>query len=175
MLHLRWLQPKNMKRSIKMKSKQMMKNSIRIIALLLMCFTLLGAMLLSGGGSGFLSFIDQPSLLLIVIFMCSMLLFSNTFGDYLRGIKIAGGNPEYTTNELKASINALDLSIALVYIAAVIGVLVGTISILNHVEELKEFRLAYSINLLVVFYAFIINLIHYSIRARLRKELIYRG
>lgn len=148
---------------------------MRILSLVVLVLSLVGVMLLSGGSEGILYYIDQPSLLVILIFTISMQLFSNTFVDYILGIRIAAGNPEYTTNELKASINAFDLAIALVFISCVIGFFIGTIIILATVDELKNIKVAYAVNLLVVFYAFIINLVQYSIRARLRKELIYRG
>jgi len=153
----------------------MKKGVSRFMGILLLGVTLVGFMLLSGGKNGMLQYIDQPSLLLIVIIFLSMMLLSNSLGDYLLGIKIVSGNPEYTTNELKAAINAMDLAIIVVYLSAAIGFLLGMIAMLGTISDMQIIQKGTAITLLVVFYALIINLIQYSIRTKLRKELIYRG
>jgi hypothetical protein len=148
---------------------------IKIMSILVLVTAIIGLLILSGGSSGLVLFIDQPSLYVIILFTITLLLFSNSFEDYILGIKIAASNPEYTTNELKAAINAFDLSIALVNLSALIGVLVGTISVLHSVSDFATFKVASAVVLLIVLYACIINLLQLSIRTRLRKELIYRG
>lgn len=153
-----------------------MKNGIvKIISLGILIAGLLGVMALSGGDTKFAAYLDQPSLYVILVFTISMLIFSNTFGDYIMAIKIAAGNPECTTNEMKAALNAMDLSIVLVFLSGIIGGFIGAIVILASVNEAADIRHSFSVDFIVILYSLIINLIQVSIRAKVKKELIYRG
>lgn len=153
-----------------------MKHSIiKVISMLILFGGLIGVMVLSGGEAGIMAYIDQPSLYLIIVFTLAMLLFSNTFGDYLMGIKVAAAHVESTTNELKAALNAIDLAIILVFMSGIIGSFIGGIVILATLEEAQSLRHAFSVDFIVLLYSLIINLIHFGIRAKIKKELIYRG
>lgn len=153
----------------------MKNNLVKFLSIIILLGGLIAVMVLSGGKDGIMAYIDQPSLYLIIVFTVSMQLFSNTLGDYIMGIKIAAINAESTTNELKAALNAVDLAIILVFMSGIIGSFIGGIVILATIEDAQSMRHAFSVDFIVLFYAFIINLIHFGIRAKIKKELIYRG
>jgi len=126
-------------------------------------------------GTGLMGFIDPASMLIIAVMSISMIVFSNHWSDYVRAMRIAIGNFECTTKELKASKNAMDLSIKAVFLSGIIGTVVGIISYLMILEDPTSFLgAAAAVALLTLLYACVINIVQYAIKAMIEKEIIYR-
>lgn len=157
-----------------------MKNKTKK-TILILCFliTIIGTMFitLAGDATRMLVYVDWPSLLFIILPTVVMLLFSDLMGDYIRGYKIAWGNVEFTNKELKASAEALSLSIKLVLLTGIGGIIIGVISSLVQIRAVNEIYLYFAmiaVILLTGLYAVLINLIQYSVLAKINKEIIYR-
>lgn len=114
-------------------------------------------------------------LIAFFILLIAMLTLSDNLSDFLRGFSIVMTDNEFTTKELKASLNAIEASIKLTLTSAVIGLFIGTIGILTQIDNPSKIGPAAAIALLTVLYAFIINLFLYGTKAKIKKELIYRG
>lgn len=159
-----------------LKGIENMKKTLLIIFLII---TIVGTMYISlvGDASSMIVYFDMASLLLIVVPTLVMLIFADLMGDYVRAYKIAWGNVEYTTKELKASKEAMNLSIKLVVIMGIVGIIIGTVSSLiqiNEVHEIYFYFAVLSVVLLTGLYAGLINLVQYSVLAKINKEIIYR-
>ncbi|WP_432661964.1 hypothetical protein R9X47_15465 [Wukongibacter baidiensis] len=150
------------------KRKSKLKHTLTIIFLMI---SLIGIISIS---SRVTTFVDAPSLVLIILLTCPILILADSFGDFIRGYKIAAGNLEYTLKELKASKNAVDLCIKLVYISSVIGVITGFISILQYLDDPSSIGPSIAVCILTIFYAFVINLVQHGVSAKIAKEIIYR-
>ncbi len=156
--------------------KKFIKSLLIIFLILILGLTIF----LSAGGnvSRLMGFVDYPSLIIVVFPTVFMLFFADLMGDYCRGVRFIFGNTEYTTKEIKTSINALDLSIKLVIITGVLGSFIGLImNFINYggdVYSSEVFYINIALNLMPLFYALIWNLIQLPIRYNLQKEITYR-
>lgn len=126
--------------------------------------------------AGQVEFFADPASLLVVLFIpLTMIIFSNVWTDFTRAIKISIGYTEYTTKEYKASLSAIDLSIRCVFIAGLLGSLVGIIMVLNFIHVSTDTTGPnIAVASLTLLYSFIINTVQYGIRSILQKEIIYR-
>ncbi|MCT4509519.1 MAG: hypothetical protein N4A48_12345 [Tepidibacter sp.] len=152
-------------------NKKGKSNLKRILAIVFLLLSLIGT---ASMGSEVRLFVDIPSLILIILFTFPMLILADLFQDFIRGYKIATGSFEYTLKELKASKNAMDLCIKLVYISSVIGAIIGFVSSIRYIGDLSKVGPAIAVSILTVFYAFIINLVQHAVSAKIKKEIIYR-
>jgi len=145
---------------------------IRVAGVVLLIVLLLWVMALSGQ---MYAFIDFASLIFVVFICLSLLLFTNQISDYLRAFRFSAGNHEFTTKELKASENTMSFSIKVMFLAGLLGSLVGFVQIghLGDPDSLTFVRMA--VSSLTFVYACILNLIQISIKSILTKEIIYRN
>ncbi len=142
---------------------------VGIIALVVLLYLVTGGNIAMAG-----IFLDIPSLVIIVFPLIFILLFSDTWGDYIRAYKFVAGNKEYTTKELKASVLALDLSINITSITGGIGTLIGIMISLVNIADFEMLGVYLAIILITVLYALIINAVQMPIRTCIKKELVYR-
>lgn len=143
----------------------------RVLSILVLCMLLVWIM---ASANSISAFNDIPSLLFISIISTAMLVFTNQWTDYIRAIKIAMGAIEFTTKELKASRNAIDLSIKTIYAAGIIGTIVGWVQLVILMSDPKSMTLGMAVGILTLLYALIINMVQYAIKSMITKEIIYR-
>ena len=129
---------------------------------------------ITGSGNNLYAFIDFPSLMFISLISISMIVFSNQWSDYVRAIKISMGATEFTTKEYKASRNAMDLSIRTVFIAGVIGTIIGLVQLVVLTDDPNSIAAGMAVGILTLLYALIINIVQYAIKSMITKEIIYR-
>ncbi len=134
----------------------------------------MGTIFIGGGDRGFIAFFDVPSFLIVITIPLSMLLFAGQITDYFRAVQMAAGADDFTIKEFKSSSIALSLAIRMFYMSGIIGTVVGIIQILIYVEDPSNFGPAISISLLTFFYSIFFNTIHYAIKSRIDKEIVYR-
>ncbi len=153
--------------------KQIVKKAVLIlVAVFLLTWILL---YVSGGNiNGAMIFVDWPSLIIVVFPVFFILVFADLWSDYVRAYKFALGNKDFTTKELKASVEAIDLSVKITVITGGIGTLVGLMSSLVNITDLSYIGVYLAVVIITALYALIFNLIQMPIRARIKKELIYR-
>lgn len=154
-----------------------MKVKKTILIIILICIILFTMWIsVAGDLSNISYYLDVPSLLFIILPTSAMLAFSDLFKDYGRAYKIVWGNLEYTTKEIKASLEALSLSIKLVTLSGISGIIIGLVSILEGAVNYPNAVIYASsaVMLLTGLYAILINLIQYAMKSKLTKELIYR-
>lgn len=153
-----------------------MKNNLglRIAGIILLFMVLIFAIYIGGGDQGIGAFIDVPSLLFVTLIPFGMLLLAGLIPDYFRGIGIGAGKSEYTLKEYKSSAIALGLAIKMFYLSGVIGTVVGVMQILRYLDDISNLGPAASVCLITVFYAMILNAIHYAVKARIDQEIVYR-
>ncbi len=143
-----------------------------LVAVVLLFFVLLAAV--GGEISRVVIFVDWPSFMIVVFPVLFILAFADLWGDYTRAYKFAFGNKEFTTKELKSSIVALDLSIKMTGLTGAIGTVVGVMSCLTNIVDLSWIGIYVSVIIITVLYALIFNLIQMPIKAKIKKELLYR-
>ncbi len=155
----------------------MKKKITKMFSILLLVLILIFTLFISAGGSiaGIYGFIDYPSLLIVLFPTVFMLFFADLIGDYCRGVKFIFGDMDYTTKEIKTSINALDLSIKLVISTGLLGTFIGLIlTFANYSVTDTMFSPNIAVNFMPLFYGIIFNLIQLPIRYNLQKEITYR-
>lgn len=158
-------------------------NIKKTIAVMILILILVMSVVIGGGLRGILAFWDAPSLLFLLIPLISVLVLSDNLSDFIRGFRIVNGNTEFTIKEFKASKNAYDMTIKVVFILSVLGTMIGLINMgaYNGLEysgkELELYIHLYagaSIAVLTILYGSILNIFFYAIRSRIAKEIIYR-
>lgn len=147
---------------------------VRIFGVVVLIAVLIAAIFIGGGEYGLGAFIDFPSVLIVVIIPLSMLMLAGQVTDYLRAIQIAGGRSDFTLKEFKSSSIAIGLTIRMIYMSGVIGTLVGVMQILIYLSDPANIFPALSVSLLTLFYALFFNSLHYAIKAKIDKEIVYR-
>lgn len=149
------------------------RNSVgRLIGIIILLGSLIYIAISSGA---FSSVIDLPSLLLIVVINVSMILFSNQWTDYVRAFKIAMGQREFTTKEMKVSKNAMNLSIHIVFLSGFLGTVIGWVQIAARLSTSESLKAGMAVAALTTLYALMLNLIQLSIKSTINKEIIYRS
>lgn len=147
----------------------------RILSIIILFAILLGMILIDSGTNGLVTFINMPSLIIIVVPVFAMLVLSDNLSDFFRGFNIVMTDNSYTTKELNASLNAIETTIKLVSITAVIGFFIGFTQILAYYYESSLFGPSMGVAVLTILYALIINLFLYGTKAKIKKALIYRA
>lgn len=159
-----------------------MKTKIKktIIIFILLIITIFIMWISLGGtadnmSNGLSTYFDFYSILFIVLPTCVILLFADILSDYIRAYKVVWGNLDYTTKELKTSVEAMNLSIKSVNISAIIGVIIGIIGLLTNLSTSIQAYQSIPVIMITMLYALLFNLIQYAVKAKINKELIYRG
>lgn len=155
-----------------MKEQNQHARSKFIIKLILI--TLLIFITIISGGN-FSNFIDPFSILFILILSTLILSLSKQSNDYIRAIKIATGNTDFTKKEYMASENAINLSIKSIYMSGILGSLIGFIQIATFSSSLEMTIASSRVAILTFFYAIVINIIQYAIKSSISNQLIYRN
>lgn len=163
----------------KNKLEKGIENMKKMLLIIFLIITIVGIMYISvnRGIIGMYVYVDIPSLIIIIIPTIVMLIFADLMGDYVRAYKIAWGDVQYTTKELKASKEAMNLSIKLVMIMGIVGIIIGAVSSLIQIREVNEIHFYFAVVCVVLLtglYAGLINLVQYSVLAKINKEIIYR-
>ncbi len=119
--------------------------------------------------------IDIPSIIFLSVQVVSILLIADMLPDYIRGFKIIFGNTNFTTKELKTSSEAISLAIKVVYLFGIINLVVQTLIILSDLTDMNSFIYSFIFASYALFYGICLNILHYAVKFRLVKEIIYRG
>ncbi len=155
-----------------------MNNKIKKLTLIiLLTIVLVGTMFLSVGGNfnSLLCFVDIPSFIVILLPVVVMLIFTDLMVDYIRAVKFVWSKNEHTINELKASVEAVNLSIKLVSTMGIVGTMIALVVIFTKHTPIDEYFFTYlSVGILTILYALIFNLVQLPIRYALLKEIIYK-
>lgn len=119
------------------------------------------------------SFIDIPSILVILGISLPMLMASGLFSDFLRGIRIMGQKTNtYSAIELKKSETAVSLMIKLVLLSGIFGSTVGTIALLSQLNDAGKIGQHFAIALITLFYSLFILFILLPIQAKIKAILL---
>lgn len=146
----------------------------RIFSMLTLLAMLLSTIIISGGPNGFIYLVDPASVFILIVLTVSMLIFSDLWKDYIRGFKLLFNKIECTTKELRVTISAMQLAIKFMFYAATIIMIIGSIMMLRYIEDPMNIAPSFSVNILVLLYAIVINFFHHGIIGKLKKELVYR-
>ena len=156
----------------------------RLLAVVVMVVTLMLTVIIDKGVAGLLGFWNAPSLVLPLVVVICFLIAADSFGDFVRGFKIANGLGECTMKELKSSKNAYDLAVRLVALCSVLMFFIGGINVLGNpgyalynngsAEAWEIYSVVLAILSLTLLYGLIGLMVIYSVRAKIIKEIIYR-
>lgn len=145
----------------------------RYVIIVLLLFIISMTILAAGGRVS--NYIDPFSIVFVTAITVSLLLFAGGWSDYLRAYKIATGKLDYTTKELKARKIMVDFAIKIIFIAGIVGTIIGSIQIAIRVDSISVAKLQFTVAILTLLYAVIINMIHYALSSLIEKEIVYRG
>lgn len=147
---------------------------MRLLGIVLLVILLTAILLTSSISFDLGAFIDLPSIIMVISFTLSALMFSGVLPDYFRAISVVFGKTEFTLKELKSSAIAVDTAIKLCLSSGFLGSVIGCIQILRNLSDPSQLGAAVASVLLTLFYALFINIIQYSMKANIKKEIIYK-
>jgi len=131
--------------------------------------------LLIGAGSfssSITSYIDFPSIVLIIGFTIPIMMASGLLSDFLKGFKLMGQNENpYTSIELKRMLIANKLGISLILISAIMGTIMGGIAILTNVSDMSMLGPSFAVAILTTFYALVLTVVLLPIQAKIKAIL----
>lgn len=123
--------------------------------------------------SSLASFIDLPSLTIILAFSIPMLMASGLLPDFIRGFKIMGQKINtWSLFELKKTEIALQLMIKLLLFSGLFGSIIGLVSILSNLNELSKIGPNLSVSILTFFYSVLIVFILLPVRAKVKAIIL---
>ncbi len=154
------------------------KNVIKKIVAIILIILVFYVTILLGSDFGINAlgiFLDVPSFtFLIVPTMCVMVL-ADSFQDYFRAFKFSiGGNTDYTTKELESTKKAVKLNSVVLIVIGMSGSIVGSMLMLNNLDDPSRIGPRMAVAMIVLFYALIGVVINIIIGHKVDKELIYR-
>jgi flagellar motor component MotA len=115
------------------------------------------------------SFIDLPSIVLILAFTLAMLLASGLLPDFLRGFKIMGKKVnDFSMLELEKTDIALRLAVKLLLLSGFLGTLIGVIAILTQLNDMSDFSKSLAVSLLTLLYSVLVVFILMPIKAKVK-------
>lgn len=134
---------------------------------LLVYIALLVGFTLLGGAPA--SFVDMPSIIVILVLSFSMLLASGLLPDLVRGFKIMGRRENtYSSLELRKTDIAVGLSIKLLLLSGFVGFMIGLIGILAAVGDPALLGRNLAVAMVTLFYALLLIVILLPVRAKVR-------
>lgn len=119
------------------------------------------------------SFIDLPSILIILSFSIPMLMASGLHSDFIRAFKIMGKRVNiWSMIELKRTEIALRLAIKLIIASGTLGSIIGIISIFLSVSNIIHLGQNLAVSLLTVLYSILIVFILLPVQAKVKSMIV---
>lgn len=147
--------------------------SMYIIALVMLIAVLVWSAVLGQSVGAILNFIDMPSLLIILMITVPMLLASGLFPDLRRAFRvIMVKKAAYTKLELQRSLEAVKLTIRLIFYSGFLGTIVGLITILKSLKDIDVLGPNLSVMLICILYAIFGSFLLLPIASKLRVEIL---
>lgn len=139
------------------------------ITLIVFLITLIYSILVGQQGwEALRNFYDISSIFIIAFMTIPMLLASGLFNDLKRSFKVmVNKHIKFTKLELQRSLEAINLTMKLIMYSGFLGSLIGSITMLAHIDEPKAIGPNCAVMLLTIFYALFLSLIFMPIRSRL--------
>lgn len=149
-----------------------MKN-IRIVLLgeliLLIGIFLSNILLVQGGLSTVMCFVDLPSLILIIIVLIPGLLIMKVWTDFIKSFSV--GIKPYSLLELKNIIGAVDAAQKMTVFAALFAIIISAIVILANIENVSVIGPNLAVCFLAGLYAVIIEFFLLPLRLNAEREM----
>lgn len=138
---------------------------------ILIFFGLLIPTILLGGDLA--TFIDLPSIMIILFFTIPIIIGAGLFQDLKRSFKIVMVKKNtFSQEELEKSLLSVDLALKMIVISGAMGTILGIISILRNVDDNSQIGPSFSVALLTFFYALFCTVIFLPIKAKIKMFLI---
>lgn len=119
------------------------------------------------------SFIDLPSIILILSFSIPMLMASGLFTDFIRGFRIMGQKVNtWSLLELKKTEVALRLMVKLLPLSGLLGSMIGVVAIASGFSEISKIGPNLAIALLTLLYSVLLVFIVLPIQAKVRAIIL---
>lgn len=119
------------------------------------------------------SFIDLPSIILILSFSIPMLMASGLFTDFIRGFRIMGQKVNiWSLLELKKTEVALKLMVKLLLLSGLLGGMIGVVAIASGLSEIGKIGPNLAIALLTLLYSALLVFIVLPIQAKVRAIIL---
>lgn len=119
------------------------------------------------------SFIDLPSMLIILSFNIPMLMASGLISDFIRAFKIMGKRVNtWSMIELNRTETALRLVIKLLLLSGLLGSIIGIISILANSSSIDMIGPNLAVSFLTLLYSVIIVFILFPIQAKVKAMML---
>jgi len=113
------------------------------------------------------TFIDFPSILIILALTMPMLMSSGLLSDFFRGFAIMGKKINYYSSiDLKRILEADRLVIRALLLTGAIGTIIGTVSLLAKLDDPSSFGPPLSFALITILYSLILTSIILPVKAK---------
>ena len=140
------------------------------VGLILFIVFLVFSTMLSGSLA---SFIDLPSILIILSFSVPILMASGLFSDFIRGFKIMGKKVNiWSIIELSKTELALRLAIKLLLFSGLLGSIIGIISILANSSSIDMIGPNLAVASLTLLYSVLIVFILFPVQAKVKAMIL---
>lgn len=140
-------------------------NSISIVLFIMFLFF---AIFMGTGLSGVIRFIDIPSIMIILVFLCISLGIGGQLKYFFKGFSILYRRKELYYKELLYKMEyAMNVSIIITILAGILGSVIGIIQVLSTVNMLEQIAPNLAVSILTIFYALIFILIIYSVKIKI--------
>lgn len=140
-----------------------------LVGILIFLGLLLGTTLIS---ATLITYIDFPSIVVIIGFTVPILMASGLLGDFLKGFKVMGQKENsFTALELKRMLIANKLGITLILLSGIMGTIIGSIGMLTHLTDMM-IGPSLAVAVLTSFYALILTFVLIPIQAKIKAILI---
>lgn len=119
------------------------------------------------------SFIDLPSILIIMAFSIPMLMASGLFSDFIRGFKIMGQRINtWSLIELKRTEAALKLMVRLLVLSGLLGSIIGVVSIASSLSDVSKLGPNLAVALLTLLYSILMVFILLPIQVKVKTMIL---
>ncbi len=113
------------------------------------------------------TFIDFPSLLIILALTIPVLMSSGLLSDFFRGFALMGKKINYYSSiDLKRILEADRLAIRALLLAGAVGTIIGTVALLAKLDDPSLFGPSLSVALITVLYSLILISIILPVKAK---------
>ena len=127
---------------------------------------LIGTVFLVGSPA---SFIDFPSIIVVLVLSFSMLLASGLLPDLCRGLKLMGKRENTLTSlELRKTEIAVGLAIKLLLLSGFLGFMIGAIAILASLSDYSLIGRNLAVAMLTLLYSILLVFILLPVRAKVK-------
>lgn len=144
-----------------------------LLVVIAVALVFLYSLVISGGFGAMASYIDLPSLILIILWTVPVLISAGMLKDFARSFRRAFSTKlVYTREELMCSMEAVQLAQRSNWIAGILGFLIAFVYICKNYGEIgvESFLLNIAVAVIVVIYAAVLNLILLAVYGRLKKR-----